>query len=96
MVRATISEVKNSLSAYLRRVRAGETVLIMDRKTPVASLIPASSDQTDDPRLARLLAAGVVAGVLDPNRFRPRPLQVGELAEGNLLEVIQDERRGGR
>ena len=42
MIRTTISEVKNRLSAYLRRVKRGETVLIMDRKTPVAWLVPVS------------------------------------------------------
>ena len=36
MKTATISEVKNRLSAYLRAVRAGETVLILDRDQPVA------------------------------------------------------------
>ena len=41
MIRATISELKNGLSAYLRRVRAGESVLVLDRKTPVARLVPA-------------------------------------------------------
>lgn len=41
MIRATISELKNGLSAYLRRVRSGETVLVLDRKTPVARLVPA-------------------------------------------------------
>lgn len=41
MIRATISELKNGLSAYLRRVRSGETVLVLDRKAPVARLVPA-------------------------------------------------------
>ena len=36
MIRATISEVKNGLSAYLRRVKSGESVLVMERRTPVA------------------------------------------------------------
>lgn len=41
MIRATISELKNGLSAYLRQVRSGESVLVLDRKTPVARLVPA-------------------------------------------------------
>ena len=40
MIRVTISEVRNGLSAYLRRVRRGETVLIVDRTVPVAWLAP--------------------------------------------------------
>ena len=31
MIRATISEVKDGMSAYLRRVKAGETVLVTER-----------------------------------------------------------------
>ena len=40
MIRANISELRNGLSAYLRRVRRGESVLILDRKVPVAWLAP--------------------------------------------------------
>ena len=39
-MRATISEVRNGLSAYLRRVKRGESVTIVDRSTPVARLVP--------------------------------------------------------
>lgn len=40
MIQANISEVRNGLSAYLRRVKAGEFVSITVRKTPVACLVP--------------------------------------------------------
>lgn len=40
MLQAKISELKARLSAHLRAVRAGETVIIYDRSTPVAQLIP--------------------------------------------------------
>lgn len=46
MIRANISELRNGLSAYLRRVRAGESVLIMDRKVPVAWLTPVDAVAT--------------------------------------------------
>jgi antitoxin (DNA-binding transcriptional repressor) of toxin-antitoxin stability system len=39
MVQANISELKNNLSAYVAQVRAGETVLILDRHTPVARMV---------------------------------------------------------
>ena len=35
-----ISELKAKLSAYLDRVRKGETVTILDRKTPIARIVP--------------------------------------------------------
>ena len=40
MKRAKVSELKAKLSAYLRSVRNGETVLVMDRTTPIAKLVP--------------------------------------------------------
>jgi len=44
MLEAKISEVKSRLSAYLARVRRGETLTILDRKTPVARLVPIESE----------------------------------------------------
>ena len=38
--RVKISELKAHLSEYLRHVRRGHTVEVMDRDTPVARLVP--------------------------------------------------------
>jgi prevent-host-death family protein len=40
-----IAELKSRLSAYLRRVKRGETVTVMDRDTPVAQLVPLQASQ---------------------------------------------------
>src|SRR5437764_983725 len=42
-----IADLKNNLSAYLERVRAGEELLVKDRNRPVAKLVPLMSG--DDP-----------------------------------------------
>lgn len=96
MHRASISEAKNKLSALLDRVRAGETILILDRGTPVAKLAPAQ-DVPDDARLARLERAGIV------RRGSGQPVPLDRLApdvppEGpaGLVEAIIEERRVGR
>ncbi len=34
------ADLKNNLSKYLRRVKAGETLIVHDRDTPVATLAP--------------------------------------------------------
>ena len=97
MKRATITEAKNGLSALIDRVRAGESILILDRGRPVARLEPAV--QADDPtgRLARLARAGLVRlptaapplGLL--TRRRPK------LAPGvSIVEAVLEERREGR
>ena len=50
-----IRELKNRLSSYIDRVRAGEEVIVTDRGRPVARL--SALDAADD-RLAELVAAG--------------------------------------
>jgi prevent-host-death family protein len=42
--RVKISELKNHLSAYLRHVRKGHTVEVLDRDTPVANIVPIQED----------------------------------------------------
>lgn len=97
MVRATISEVKNGLSAFLRQVRRGESVLVLDRKVPVACIVPPSQAPKGggmDVRLARLEEAGIVV-----RRRSASPLHVlGEpvTSRGEVLDALLDERRDGR
>lgn len=40
MKEAQISEIKNQLSRYLALVRKGEVVRILDRKRPIAQIVP--------------------------------------------------------
>ncbi len=35
-----IAELKSRLSEYLRRVRRGQTIVVLDRQTPIARLVP--------------------------------------------------------
>ncbi|MDE3103227.1 MAG: type II toxin-antitoxin system prevent-host-death family antitoxin [Chloroflexota bacterium] len=39
-VRVGVRELKNELSAYLRRVNGGESVVVTDHGRPVARLVP--------------------------------------------------------
>lgn len=58
---ASVTELKNDLSAYLNGVVMGrEPVLVTDRRRPVAVLQPLSGDSWDE-RMAGLVAAGIVA-----------------------------------
>lgn len=98
MVLATITEAKNGLSALIDQVRAGESVLIMDRGTPVARLESAVSASPDaEGRIARLERAGAVRAASKPPvtellRTRPPALRAGASAVAALIE----ERREGR
>ena len=98
MVVATITEAKNRLSALIDQVRSGESVLIVDRGTPVARLESAVSASPDaEGRIARLERAGSIRAA----RKTP-PLEL--LSKGapalrpraSAVAAILDERREGR
>src|SRR5688572_26861241 len=58
-----IAELKNHLSAYLRRVRRGESILVLDRDRVIARLEPATDARglgDADAELARLENEGVL------------------------------------
>jgi antitoxin (DNA-binding transcriptional repressor) of toxin-antitoxin stability system len=59
MEKATVSKLKDNLSAYLRKVRAGHAVVIYDRDVPIARLERIESSGRGSDRLALLLAQGV-------------------------------------
>jgi prevent-host-death family protein len=52
-----IAELKNKLSVYLHRVRSGEELLIRDRNTPIAKIIPLQGDDLEVDELS-LVASG--------------------------------------
>jgi prevent-host-death family protein len=98
MKRATVTETKNRLSALLAEVRAGETVLIVDRGTPVAKLEGVGSLNRDvEGRLERLQKSGAVrVGHAKPpldlaSRKRP-PLS----PDASVVDALLEERREGR
>jgi prevent-host-death family protein len=99
MKTASISETKNNLSALLDRVRAGETVLILDRDTPVARLEPVRSgdDSGQEARLSRLQREGKIrrgTGKPSPAILRSLPLRPASGAD--LLKALLEEREEGR
>lgn len=60
MTAVNIAELRGHLSTYLKRVRGGEEILIRDRNTPVAKLVPLAESETYDERMLRLAAEGIV------------------------------------
>jgi prevent-host-death family protein len=55
-----IAELKNRLSAYLNEVRAGQEVLVRDRTTPIARIVPVAHGADEDDELHALAAQGKV------------------------------------
>ena len=95
MEKATISQIKNHLSAYLKKVRAGQSILILDRDQPVARLERVASDQNPDDRLSRLERAGLIK-----RATRPVPIKAlrapAPKAKHGVLQALMEERREGR
>ena len=101
MIRATISEVKNRMSAYLRLVKSGESVLVMERKTPIARIVPMAAharargtsdvqEEEEEAKLARLERAGVIVrgSAGSPLEALGQPLRAGS----GILEALHEER----
>lgn len=96
MLTATISQLKNGLSAYLKRVRGGERVVVLDRQEPIAVLEPIDARERPEGRLARLEELGLVR-----RSFSGKPLAALDATERprsrrSVLEALLQERRDTR
>lgn len=75
MKTASVTHLKNNLSARLKEVSAGEAVMITDRRKPIAILQPLSAELQED-RLASLYHRGILrppANQLDSKVFLKMP-----------------------
>jgi antitoxin (DNA-binding transcriptional repressor) of toxin-antitoxin stability system len=103
MVRTNISDLKNRLSHYLRLVRAGEVVEILERKVPLARIEAVTGLQgkkSDNGWLRRMIELGVITA---PKSKASRSIlsridQV--ISEGGkdtgALDALRTEREDGR
>lgn len=82
-----IRELKNGLSKYIDRVRAGEEVIVTDRGRPVARL--SSVDASED-RLADLVAAGLVRPPANRERHVPKRRIK---AKAPVSDLVAEQRR---
>lgn len=85
--RMGIKDLRDTLTASIRRVRAGETIEVTHHGIPVAVLTPVPGD-----RIGRLVAAGDVT----PGKPLDRPLRrfpvTGELSASEAIEADRAER----
>lgn len=82
--RVGIRELKAQLSAYLERVKAGETILVTDRGKLVAELRPAHAAGVLD----GLIAAGLATRGTQ-SAWLPEPIQI----DGTVMDLLDEERR---
>jgi antitoxin (DNA-binding transcriptional repressor) of toxin-antitoxin stability system len=82
-----IAELKSKLSEHLRKVRAGRSLTILDRKTPIARLVPWR------PGVADLRMRRPAANAPKLQRVPlPPPLEL----RGDVVDLLMDERQRGR
>ncbi len=96
MVAVGIRELKDHLSDYLRRARAGEWIVVTDRGEPVAELSPpdmSSSRGGASPELLALARKGR-ATVGATNDRAVYPLLKRILPPGRALDLLDEERNG--
>ena len=95
MEKATISQLKDQLSMYLKKVRAGHVVLVLDRDEPIARIERVKEETAGDDRLVRLERSGLL-------RRGSVPLAVAALrrkppkARKPVTQALLDERHEGR
>lgn len=101
MISTGIRNLKNNLSQFVRRVEAGERVLITDRGRPVAELVPpgGAARRGAAPSGGRtpceeLVAAGLVRPALEPGDPLA-DLPVLRLPRGTAAALV-DADRGDR
>jgi len=90
-----IAELKNRLSAYITYAKAGETIIIRDRNTPVAQLMPLPEYATAEER--ELVAAGLMRLPEKPwnvESFDDLPL--ADVEGDALTRALLEEREEGR
>ena len=89
--------MKNRLSHYVRRVQAGEAVVVTDRGRAVAELGPlgrVSPGARVDPEVARLINRGLLAlGTSNAARAYPR---LPRLLRSHTAAGLLDAERGRR
>jgi prevent-host-death family protein len=66
MKKTGIAELKAHLSQYLRVVRGGEEVTVLDRETPIATIVPAR-------RRSRVVVRRPTRGAPAPGRIKFLP-----------------------
>lgn len=91
MKTATVTELKNRLSHFLRLVARGETVTVLDRGRPVAQVTPPGEASVEVQRLAQAGLARLPVRPV-PRDFWTRRLPVAAASVSAALAEDRDDR----
>lgn len=87
MERIGVRELRQHASRYLDRVKAGESIEVTERGTPVALLIPVMRDEVRE----RLVQDGRLLPARGP-RLLPEPVDA-PLATAEILDELRADRQ---
>ena len=90
-----LRELKNRLSVYVNRVKAGHAIIVTDRGEPVAEIRPVSAGASSFRRLSLddLVRTGLlITGKPNDPKVYPLLTRIGRSSSSQLL----DEQRGAR
>ena len=91
---ANIADLRNRLTQYLREVRAGEEIIVCDRRRPIAKIVPLSVDD-ESAEEAALVAAGLLRKAerpLPPSFWKTRRGSVTARAAAAAVSKDREER----
>ena len=93
-----VAELKAHLSAHLRMASSGEEVLVLDRNTPIARIVPLA-EPVARTREERLIASGVLRAPVDSeerSRSMPVPVKSAKPITAGRWQALWDEERADR
>ena len=86
MKQVRIAELKARLSEYLRAVRKGETIAVLDRETPIAQIVPVRDR-------GKIRIRKRAPGTLPLNQIPlPKPLKT----KADVVQLLLEERQSHR
>ena len=83
-----VRELRDHLSAYLERVKAGEIITVTEHGRPIARLV------ADEPRSARLLELAAQGRVTLATKPYPRWEDIPHVQYDGSIQELMDEIRG--
>jgi prevent-host-death family protein len=97
MEKVSVSALKNGLSAFLRKVRAGHSVIIYDRNVPIARLVRIEGGEGPGDRLAKLRSEGLTRPALRKlSAKRRRALRSPIAVDAAVVRALREDRDDDR
>jgi prevent-host-death family protein len=91
MREVSVTDLKNRLSRWLRLVKQGETLVVVERSLPIAQIVAVERQPgSDDVLLEKLIAAGTVTRARRPAKSRRLPKPVP--CQGDAVQALIEER----